>query len=109
MVIVLFARISIFYKCNIIVLAGCGLFFRCFLGLLCSPASVGLDFGSLVVSVGLVFGCLWILVVVGVFLAFLVLWVLLGLSAVFGRVIEFWVCKCSSYTACVLGRLTLSI
>jgi hypothetical protein len=60
-------------------------------------------------SVGLVFGCLWILVVVGVFLAFRVLWVLLGLSAVFGRVIGFWVCKCSSYTACVLGRLTLSI
>jgi hypothetical protein len=36
------------------------LFFRCFLGLLCSPGSVGLDFGSLVVSVGFSRLGLWV-------------------------------------------------
>jgi len=52
-------------------LAGCGLFFRCFLVLLCSSASVGLGFGvSLVVSVGFYRLGLWVslgFVVVGVF------------------------------------------
>jgi hypothetical protein len=90
---------------------GCGLFFRCFLVLLCSSASVGLGFGvSLVVSVG--FNRLGLrvslgFVVVGVFFgAFRVLWVLLGCSAIFGLVLGLWVCKCS-YTACVLGCFSL--
>jgi hypothetical protein len=39
--------------------------------------------------------------------AFRVLWVLLGCSAVFGLVLGLWVCKCSLYTACVLGRLSV--
>jgi len=41
--------------------------------------------------------------------AFRALWVLLVRFAVFGHVLGLWVwvCKCSSYTACVLGRLSL--
>jgi hypothetical protein len=81
-------------------------------GLLCSSASVGLGFGvSIVVLVGFNRLGLWVslgFVVVGVFFgAFMVLWVLLGCSAVFGLVLGLWVCKCSLYTACVLGRLSL--
>jgi hypothetical protein len=33
--------------------------------------------------------------------------VLLVRFVVFEHVLELWVCKCSSYTACVLGRLSL--
>jgi hypothetical protein len=83
------------------------------LDLLCSSASVGLGFGvSLVVSVALSRLGLWVPLGFGcsgcLFLgAFRVLWVLLVRFAVFGLVLGLWVCKCSSYTACVLGRLSL--
>jgi hypothetical protein len=91
---------------------GCGLFFRCFLDLLCSSASVGLGFGvSLVVSVSFSRLGLWVPLGFGcsgcLFLgAFRVSWVLVRF-AIFGHVLGLWVCKCSSYTACVLGRLSL--
>jgi hypothetical protein len=81
-----------------------GCFFRYILGLLCSSASVGLDFGCLLwfrsASASLIFGCLWVLVVVGVFLFFL------GVSGFVGVVGEFccfWACSW------VLGLLVLLV